>query len=97
MIKLEANVVLYGKDQGGLAQPIKNGFRPSFSYQDELVACEVVARDYPGFIPLGQPFVATISVPYGDQLGWHFAKGDSFELNIASQVIGEGYVVASLG
>lgn len=91
------NVTLFGANRGGLEKPVKNGLRPSFSYAGELVACEVWADcvDCDGLVPLEQPFQARIKLPYGDQLGWGFVGGELFKLNIASQVIGEGCVLAA--
>lgn len=95
MLEIVAEVTFFGASRGGLEKPVKNGLRPSFNYAGELVACEVWAEHVEGLVPLDHPLQARIKLPYGNELGWKFAGGESFKLNIASQVIGEGSVLAA--
>jgi len=99
MIELHAEMRLHGVARGGLGNPVKNGLRPSFSYAGELVACEVWAEGVgvDGLVPIESSVRARIRLPYADQLGWSFVGGERFELNIASQVIGEGSVMSVIG
>jgi len=93
MVEIVADILLFGAERGGLRRPVENGLRPSFSYQGELVACEVWVEELDGLVPLEQKLRARVQLPYGDALGWRFVGGESFSLNVASQVIGEGTVV----
>lgn len=93
MLEILANLTFYKAEEGGLPQPVNNGLRPSFSYSGELVACEVWVEDCSGLVPHGESLRARIRLPYAEQLGWVFEGGESFKLNIASQVIGEGVVL----
>jgi hypothetical protein len=95
MIEIVAEVTLFGSSRGGLDSPVQNGLRPSFSYAGELVACEVWAEHAEGLVALDQAFRARIKIPYGNELGWKFVGGESFKLNLASQVIGEGCIIAA--
>jgi hypothetical protein len=94
MLEVLAEVTLFGADRGGLEKPVNNGLRPSFNYAGELVACEVWADDVEGLVPIDQTLRARIKLPYGDELGWKMGGGESFKLNIASHVIGEGLIIA---
>ena len=94
MLEVIARVTLVGARHGGLDKPVRNGLRPSFDYAGELVACELWAEGVDELVPLDQPFRARVRLPYGDRLGWSFAGGEPFALNIASQVIGEGVVLS---
>lgn len=93
MLELLASLTFYKAEEGGLPHPVHNGLRPSFSYSGELVACEVWVEDCSGLVPHGESLLARIRLPYAEQLGWVFEGGESFKLNIASQVIGEGVVL----
>lgn len=90
MLTVLASIVLFGPSRGGLRQSVKNRMRPSFSYSGQSVACEVLSADGLAMLPLDSRFQAVIKLPYGDKLGWKIPPGTRFELNIASQVIGEG-------
>lgn len=93
MIELKAIITLRGPSRDGLTKPIKDGFRPSFNYKGELVACEVWSTAKYEFVPLEESFEVNIKLPYADELGWVFNGSESFSLNIASKVIGEGKVL----
>lgn len=94
MIEIVAEVVLFAAERGGLNKPVRNGLRPSFHFAGELVSCEIWAESSEEFVPCECLFRARIKLPYADALGWRFEGGESFKLNVASQVIGRGCVLA---
>jgi hypothetical protein len=96
VIELQVELILWGARRGGLPRAVNNGLRPSFSYAEELVACEVWIDNCTGLVPLDTALMGRIRLPYANELGWHFQGGERFRLNIASQVIGEGSVLRML-
>lgn len=93
MKKFRASVILENPATKILPNPIKNGLRPSFSYNGELIACEIRSESGAEWLPLNEEINVTILLLYGDELAWKIEAGSSFELNVASQVIGKGVVL----
>lgn len=92
MIDLTAIIMLDRIPGLGLNNRIKSGFRPSFNYEGQLVACIVNATEGSEWIEIGRQQLVTIRLPYAEQLGWQFHPGTRFHLNVGATVIGEGTV-----
>ena len=55
MLNINAKVTLFGPEHNGLAGPVRNGLRPSFSYKGERVACEIWAEHSEKLVPRVRP------------------------------------------
>lgn len=93
MLTFKCIIFLLGSENGGLAQPIKNGSMPSFNFDNELVACKVYSNEGAEFLVLEELLNVNIKVASYFEDHSKLKKGVKFKLNIASQVIGHGIIL----
>jgi hypothetical protein len=95
MKEIKASIILKNPANKILPNPVKSGLRPSFSFNGQLVACEIRSESGAEWLPLNEEIKVRIQLLYGEELAWTIEAGRSFELNVASQVIGKGTVLNS--
>ncbi|RKN70650.1 hypothetical protein [Paenibacillus ginsengarvi] len=93
MLSLEAEVLLFNGQDGGMKVDGFSGMMASFSVKGELIACKILSKSGDKKIMRGTKNSVIIQLPYGENYKEHITQNYEFKLNHGGHVFGEGRVL----
>ena len=93
MLIVDAKVYFKKQEEGGLHRNGVSGMEPSFSVSGQLIMCKLISKEGVSDFVLGQEYLLSIELPYGEIFEQEVQPGYCFHLNIGGKEFATGVVI----